>query len=72
MAAVPLPGRTRRALAAHRTELRKAFVVGIRLLDLFAILDAALRRNRQSPKHEQPKETGDTKHIHPLKVAFVF
>jgi hypothetical protein len=72
MAAVPLSGGTRRALAAHRTELRKAFVIGVCLLDLFAIIDAALRRNWQSRKHKQPKETGDTKHIHPLKVAFVF
>jgi hypothetical protein len=32
-------------LAAHGPELREALVVGVGLLDLLAILDAALRRH---------------------------
>jgi hypothetical protein len=48
MAAVLFACRACRALAAHRAELRQAFVVSIRLLDFLAIVDARLRRNRQA------------------------
>jgi hypothetical protein len=48
MAAVPLARWTCRALTAHRAELRKALIIRIRLLDLLAIVDAGLRRNRQT------------------------
>jgi hypothetical protein len=48
MAAVPLPRRPRSALTTHRAELRKTLIIRIRLLDLLAIVDAGLRRNRQT------------------------
>jgi hypothetical protein len=45
--------RLSQVLAAHRPELRETFVVGVSLLDLLAILDAALRRHRHAREQKE-------------------